>query len=126
MAKKGGGGGWALLGFGSAVILLAYLTSGRGEENSPIIPDSLEDKIDLVVDRLNKKFGSQWVTFGLDVLQAHLQRTVPQAAWLVNAVYSAEQAYGYIQKAGATKKQAALQSARMAEAFRVRIPQHRL
>lgn len=115
MAKRknsGGDGGWALLGLLAAFVGIAYLTSGRGEDDSPQIPNELEGRIDFVVAILNQRFGHQWVTFGLDVLQAHLERAFPQVAALVNAVYSAEQAYRHIPKAGYAKKQAAVQMAR--------------
>jgi len=91
MAKKGGGDGWALLGFGAAFVALAWLTSGRGQNNSPLIPDSLEDQIDLAVDSLNRHFDHQWVTYGLNALQTHLERTQPQVAWLVRVLYEVEQ-----------------------------------
>ena len=94
MAKKGGGGGgegWALLGLAATFVGLAWLTSGRGQNNSPLVPDSLEDQIDLAVDSLNKHFDHQWVNYGLDALQAYLERTQPQVAWLVRVLYAAEQ-----------------------------------
>ena len=110
MAKKGdGGGGWILLLLAAAGLI--YLTSGRGEDDSPQIPNELEDQIDFVVAALNERFGHQWVTFGLDVLQAHLERAFPQVAALVHAVYSAEQAYRHMPKAGYAKKQAAVRMA---------------
>lgn len=112
MAKKGGGdGGWALLGLLLAAVGLIYLKTGRGEDDSSLIPNTLEGKIDLVVAALNQRFGHQWVNLGLDILQAHIERTVPQVAALVNAVYSAEQAYRHIPKAGYAKKQAAIRMA---------------
>ncbi len=115
MAKKGGGEELvALLGLGAAFVGLAWLVSGRGQNNSPLIPDRLEDKIDLVVESLNKQFGHEWVTYGLNILQAHIERTLPQIAWLVRVLYMAEQAYRYMPKAGNNKKQYVLQMARQA------------
>lgn len=66
---------------------LAWLTTGRGQDNSPLIPDKIEDRIDFVVNSLNKRFGSQWVTFGLDALQGYLEKAFPQVAGLIHAVY---------------------------------------
>src|SRR5688572_13383527 len=89
MARKSNGEGWVL--FGVAFLSLAYLISGRGPTNSPFVPDALEDQIDLAVDSLNEGFGHQWVTYGLDRLQGHLERTYPQIAWLVYALHAVEQ-----------------------------------
>jgi hypothetical protein len=66
----------------------------------------------LLAAALNQQFGHQWVNLGLNVLQAYIERTVPQVAALVNVVYSAEQAYRHIPKAGYAKKQAAIKMAR--------------
>ena len=113
MAKKGGGDdGLGLVLLALAGLGLAWLIGGRGKTNSPVIPDKLEEQIDLVVESLNEQFGHQWVDLGLSALQAYLERTLPQVAWLVNAVYAAEQAYRNIPKAGYAKKQVALQRAR--------------
>jgi hypothetical protein len=113
MAAKGGGnGGWGFLGGILVVVGLIYLKTGRGENDAPLIPNSLEGKIDLVVAALNQQFGHQWVGVALDALQAHIERTVPQVAALVNAVQAAEKAYRNIPNAGSAKKQYALQIAR--------------
>lgn len=117
MARKSSGEGWALLGLVGAFIGLAWLVSGRGQNNSPIVPDALEDQIDLAVDSLNQRFGHQWVTLGLDQLQAHLEKTYPQIAWLVYALLSVEQQainWPLTTKLAMsqTKKQAAIRMAR--------------
>lgn len=112
MAKTGGGdGGWAILSIAAVAVGLIWLTSGRGENNSPYLPDELEEPIDRAVDALNKRFGRQWVNLGLNALQAYLERAVPQAAWLVNALYTAEQEYRFVRNAGNAKKQIAIQIA---------------
>lgn len=108
MAKKGDGEGWALLGFLIAALGLIYLKTGRGEDDSPLIPNTLEGKIDLVVAALNRHFGHQWVNLGLNVLQTHLERTVPQVAALVNAIYEVEKISRYVQMTGPEKRQAAV------------------
>lgn len=92
MARKSGGGeGLALLGLLGVFFGLAWLVSGRGQDNSPLVPDPLEDQIDRAVDSLNKWFGHQWVTFTLNQLQAHLERTRPEVAWLVYTLLAVEQ-----------------------------------
>ncbi|HEX8321820.1 hypothetical protein [Longimicrobium sp.] len=111
MAKKGGGGdvlealGYVALTVG-AVWGLSYLVSGRATNNSPLVPDALENRIDEVVETLNNVFGHRWVTASLDYLQSRMALAMPGAAAFVNAVHWAEQHYGGY--AGATKKQAAL------------------
>jgi hypothetical protein len=90
------------------VVLLAYLLGGREKNNSLLIPDTIEDRIDRVVAALNQKFGKHWVNLALNFLQQQMELTMPGAAALVNAVYRAEQYYGG--QAGAFKKQAALRS----------------
>ncbi|HKO35314.1 MAG TPA: hypothetical protein VJV21_02465 [Pyrinomonadaceae bacterium] len=116
MAKKSSGEGWALLGLG-VFVTLAILISGRGQENSPLVPDFLEDQIDFAVDALNKQFGHQWATLALDKLQGHLERTYPQIAWLIYALLAVEQqSIRWLPMAklalSQTKKQNALRMAR--------------
>lgn len=112
MAKRGGGDGWiwGVVLFAGAAALYAYTKTGRGTENSPLLPDAVEGPIDRVVESLNRAFGDRWVTLGLNAVQSYIERTMPAAVWLVNAVYRAEQGYG--PKAGAAKKQAAKRLAR--------------
>ena len=105
MAKRGGDnalvalGVTALLGF----MAVAYLKTGRGQSNSPLVPDRLEDPIDKVVATLNNIFGRRWVTAGLNALQTQLHVALPGMSSLVDAVYWVEQNYGHL--AGAAKKQ---------------------
>ena len=114
MAKgKGGGDDWgaliALLLLGAGAIAYVYTKSGRGEENSPLIPDSLEGKIDLVVKSLNDHFGKRWVNYALDVLQSYLAKTLPPEVVIVaNAVIAVEQASRYRLMSGPIKQQAAV------------------
>ena len=115
MAKRGGDDGWvlgALLLAGVGTLVYAYTKSGRGENNSPLILDAIEDPIDRVVAALNQIVGRNWVNYGLDYLQARIERTMPGVAGLVNAVLWAEQAYRQTPGAGSAKKQAALRLAR--------------
>ena len=114
MAQKSGGDGWlwTIALIGGAAILYAYSTTGRGSDNSPLIPDALEDPIDRVVAALIRAFGPKWVNWGLDALQSHIQRTMPEVAWLVNAVHWVEQASNHTPMSGPAKKQAAIKVAR--------------
>jgi hypothetical protein len=108
MAKAGGGDGGKLLLAIGGVLLLAWLLDGRGKQNSPLVPDALENQLDQVVEALNRKFGHRWVTLGLDTLQTYLQRTLPGPAGLLNTVLWVEQNYAHL--AGGAKKQFAVNS----------------
>jgi hypothetical protein len=117
MARKSSGEGWALLGLVGAFFGLAWLVGGRGQNNSPLIPDPLEDQIDLAVDSLNEGFGHQWVTYALDEIQRYLKWTHPHVAWLVYRLHNVEQqSQGWTlmtkQVKSLTKKQLAMQLAR--------------
>lgn len=105
MAKRGGGDAGKLLLLLGGAALLVYLLGGRGKDDSLLLPDSIEDRIDRVVAALNQRFGKRWVDVALDVLQHQVQLAMPGAAALVSAVYRAERYYAG--RAGAVKKQAA-------------------
>lgn len=112
MAKKGSSDNWgllALLGVVVGAVILHYTQTGRGDENdAPLIPDSLEGKIDRVVAELNTRFGKRWVDAGLDTLMAHLQRTLPPPVVAVaNAVFEVEQMSRYVRMSSPQKRQAA-------------------
>lgn len=118
MARKSSGGeGLALLGLLGVFFGIAWLVSGRGQDNSPLVPDALEDQIDLAVDKLNERFGHQWVTRRLDELQAYLEWTYPHVAGLVYALHAVEKQSiwwtpGTKLALSQTKKQAALRMVR--------------
>lgn len=90
-------GGKLLTGLGlSAVVgLLYYVVAGAGSErNAALIPDSIEARLDKVVDTLNRQYGKQWVAFALSALQEGLSKLLPaHLVALVAAVYKAEQAH---------------------------------
>lgn len=93
MAKNGGDDIWKVIGIvGGGIVGLAvldYLVGGRGmENNAALIPDRLEDQIDLAVEELNNQFGKQWVNKGLNQIQNSLQRALPLP--VVAAVYAVE------------------------------------
>lgn len=105
MAKKGGGDvGQVLLVLGG-VALLAYLIGGKGKNNSPLLPDFIDDPIDRVVAALNNMFGQHWVNLALTYVQAQMELAMPGAAALVNAVHWAER--NYAGQPGAIKRRAA-------------------
>jgi hypothetical protein len=117
MAKKDGDDIWKLLkivgGGIVGLVVLDYLVGGRGKENNAaLMPDRLEDQIDLVVEELNNQFGKQWVNEGLDRIQNSLQRALPLP--LVAAVYAVElmSKNNFWPISGYDKKQAALRRLR--------------
>lgn len=76
------------------VSLLYYLTSGVGEADAPLIPNSIERHLDNIVDALNRRFGKRWVNQALSTLKAGLSNVLPpQLVALVNVVHRVEQ-YG--------------------------------
>lgn len=95
--KGGGGDDWGkffaiLLGVGLGAIGLYYLQAGREDEDAALIPDALEDRIDLVVKKLNDRFGRRWVTRGLNALESYLKSILPwEVVGLVNVIYQVEQ-----------------------------------
>ncbi|HEU0054394.1 MAG TPA: hypothetical protein VFQ39_14500 [Longimicrobium sp.] len=91
--------------------LLLYLVGGRGKNNSLLIPDSIEDRIDWLISVLNDAFGHQWVNLGLDALQTHIEQAMPQLASLVNAVYWVEKQSRTYLLTGTAKKAAVLRAA---------------
>jgi hypothetical protein len=111
MSRTGGDDALKIVGTVVLGVALVYLITGRGKNNSSLIPDAVEDQIDHLIEALNRAFGQRWVDHGLNVLQAHIGRTMPQLATLVQAVYWAEQQYRFYSNAGAAKKAAILPAA---------------
>ena len=95
--RNGSGGGFAALLVGGVVVvgglLLHYLTSGVGEDDASLIPNAIEDRLDRVVGALNRRFGKQWVQYGIDTLRSGLASMLPQPmVQLVSVVQQVEQA----------------------------------
>lgn len=111
MARKGGDDVFKVVSALFLGVALLYLVAAKGKNNSMLIPDALEDRVDRLIDALNRAFGQRWVDHGLNALQAHIERTMPQLAVLVKVVYWAEQRYRVYPKAGAAKKAAILGAA---------------
>lgn len=94
--RNGSGGGLAALLVGGVVVagglLLHYLTSGVGDDDASLIPNAIEDRLDRVVDALNRRFGKQWVQYGIDTLRSGLASMLPQPmVQLVSVVQQIEQ-----------------------------------
>lgn len=95
--RNGSGGGLAALLVGGVVVagglLLHYLTSGVGDDDASLIPNAIEDRLDRIVDALNRRFGKQWVQYGIDTLRSGLAGMLPQPmVQLVSVVHQVEQA----------------------------------
>lgn len=104
-----------LLFIGGGALLLYYTQAGRGEENNAaLIPDSLEDRIDRVVARLNGRFGQAWVDRSLNVLNSYLKTVLPSnVVTLVSVIYQVELRARQIQMTSFQKQQAAVYQARL-------------
>lgn len=83
--------GGALVALGTYI--LYYLTTGHGRENNAaLIPDTLEDKIDRVVEVLNAQVGKNWAAWGAETLKTYLRNTLPRPlVTLVDVVHAVEQ-----------------------------------
>jgi hypothetical protein len=92
MAKKTTNGGWWILFTALGLGLLYYLQTGRGQGNdSELLPDTIEGKIDALIAQLNSRFGRRWVDVGVAVLKYQLQTTLPASlVALVDAVSEVE------------------------------------
>lgn len=80
MAKKSNFDGWlisaAVVGLGLA--FLYYARTGLERENdAALLPNSLEEQIDMLVGALNERFGKAWVGIGLRVLEHYVQGALP-------------------------------------------------
>lgn len=113
MAKKIGNEGWWIAGLVVAGLgLLYYAQTGLGKENdSALIPNTLEGKIDALIDALNKRFDKRWVDRGVGVLKYSLHQVLPaELITLVDVVATVENlSKGWM--TGAEKKQLAVQLA---------------
>lgn len=77
-----------VMGTAAAAFGLYYLVAGAGKEkNAALIPDSIEDQLDMTVEHLNNIFGKSWIQYAIDALQQALP--APLTA-LVQFVHAAE------------------------------------
>jgi hypothetical protein len=115
MAKKNDDLWWKVPLFiiGGAAILY-YAQAGRGDDNAALIPDSLEERIDLVVSRLNRQFGQGWVNWSFDMLSSYLKHTLPPAVvTLVGVIYQVELIARQVRMTSLQKQQAAANQAKL-------------
>lgn len=92
--------------------LLYYLKSGTGEADASLIPSSVEQRLDRLVEALNKRFGKQWVTEAMGTLKAGLEKVLPAPlVALVEVVHRIEKQG---QEAGWSGSQKLRQAAAMA------------
>jgi hypothetical protein len=121
MAKgKGGEGvGGVLVALGLLVLagVVYYSETGKGEENdSALIPNDIEGRIDFLVGKLNTRFTPWWVDLGFDFINSYVQRNYPALALVVQAVVQVEQRSKGQPMSSYAKKQAAVQIARRLKA----------
>jgi hypothetical protein len=104
----------ALLFIGGGALALYYAQAGRGKENNAaLIPDSLEDRIDLVVARLNNRFGHDWVNWSFNILTSYLKTVLPsEVVVLVNVIYQVEMRARPLPMTNIQKQQIAVNQAR--------------
>jgi len=111
MGKKMSDGEKLLVGagIGLGLIGLYYLTAGYDRENNAaFIPDSLEDRIDRVVNTINAQVGKEWGYQGAETLKLILRGALPPyLVALVDVVYTIEQESRRIRMDSDTKRRRA-------------------
>jgi hypothetical protein len=116
MAKGESNEGWWLgaLFAGAAVAFLYYSQTGFGKENdSALIPNTLEGKIDRLITVLNTRFGKGWVGIGAAVLKYSLQSALPEPlVTLVDVVVAVENESKRRRMTGPQKQQLAVRMIR--------------
>ena len=95
----------------AGVAALYYSQAGKGQENdAALLPNSIEDRIDLIVTALNEHFGKQWVDWGLDALRYYIQKTLPPPlVTIVGVIVTVEQMSRRRQMSSSLKRQTAAQ-----------------
>lgn len=76
-----------------AVLVYNYAKSGGGsKKNAVLIPDTIEDRIDLIVDMLNAKWpDKRWADKGLHTVASYLESTLPpEVTRLIDVIQEAE------------------------------------
>lgn len=77
---------------GLGTLLLHYFTSGVGEADALFIPNSIEARVDRVVEALNQRFGKRWVNSAVSTLRAGLATVLPAPlVAMVDVVHRVEQ-----------------------------------
>ena len=93
MTKKKGNEGWLIAGLLVAGLgLLYYVQTGFGKQNdSALLPNTIEGKIDALIAALNNRFGKRWVDLGVAALKYYLQNALPASlVTLVDVVAAVE------------------------------------
>jgi hypothetical protein len=116
MAKNKGNDGWWIAGLVvGGLALLYYLQTGLDNENSALIPDTIEGKIDSLVKRLNNTFGKQWIDLGVWYLKSQLENALPpNLVGLIDVVAQVENMSKHRPMRGDEKRQLAVQILRAA------------
>lgn len=71
-------------------LAIHYLISGTREKSAPLVPASLERRLDMAVRWLDHQFGRRWVDRGLTVIRGALSQAMPGVAVLAEVIYQAE------------------------------------
>lgn len=115
MARKKSNDGWwiGLLLGAVGVGLIYYAQTGLGKENdSALLPNTLEDRIDALVAALNTKLGKRWLDFGVNVIMYYIQSALPAyLVTLVNIVVAVERMSRVSWMTSYEKRQLAVQMA---------------
>lgn len=106
--SKGGSDGLKLLA-GLGFVYLLYKATGLRGQNSPFIPDAIEDQIDRAIGLLDRSFGKEWVDHGLNAVEQLVRANFDAVApGLAQVIYSAEEVGRQLQLSGWEKKQRAV------------------
>jgi hypothetical protein len=116
MAKNKGNDGWWIAGLVvGGLALLYYLQTGLDNENSALIPDTIEGKIDSLVKRLNNTFGKKWIDLGVWYLKSQLENALPaNLVGLIDVVAQVENMSKHRPMRSDEKRQLAVQILRAA------------
>jgi len=111
MARKKGNEIWWIVGAVAAGIGLYFLQTGVGaQNNSALIPDRLEERIDRLIARLNEMFGRGWVDFGLNALRYFARTELPPPmVELIDVVTEVEMLSRRTVMSGPAKRQLAIE-----------------
>ena len=116
MAKKKDFDAWLIGGvcIGLGVLFLYQRRTGWGTENdAALIPNALEDKIDVVITALNNRFGKAWVEYGMQAIEGYARNALPAAlVALIAIVVEVENSSKRRFMTGFDKQQRAAQIAR--------------
>lgn len=113
--SKGSGNGWLWVGLTLLALagIVYYSETGQGENNSTLIPDSLEGRIDFLVGALNQRFGKRWLDAGVEAIRHYLATAHPSLLALTEVIIRVELASrGQFMMSSYNKQQMAVRFAR--------------